>query len=106
MWNPFGNGNTLGLEGSERGKTIRDEEHDLGARITLEREADVAPFAITCGIYGLMMHTRFFENEDEAVAEYDKMKASLSGLVERLGDPGFGQSQANEAIQAFVESYP
>ncbi len=93
-----------------RGETIRDEEHDLGARITLERNADIAPCAITCGIYGWMVHTRFFVTEEEAAAEYDKMKASLSEIVERIGDPNYDDRGATEkaikAMEAFVETYP
>jgi hypothetical protein len=106
MWHAFENGKTLGRKGSERGETIRDEECDPGARITLERDADVAPFAITCGIYGWMVHTRFFETEDEASAEYDKMKESLFEIVARLSDPGLTNLQANETMEAFVKTYP
>jgi hypothetical protein len=106
MWHAFDDGKTLGQKGSEKGETIRDEEHDLGARITLERNAEVAPFAITCGIYGLMVHTRFFETEDEAIAECHKMKASLSEIVQQFSDPGFNELQAIEAMEAFIKTYP
>jgi hypothetical protein len=57
-WHSFENGGTLGQAGSEEGTILRDEEHPLGARISLERDCRVAPFAITCGIYGWMLHTR------------------------------------------------
>jgi hypothetical protein len=107
MWHSFDNGATLGLKGSEDGETICDEEHALGARITLEQNAKIAPFAITSGIYGWMLHTRFFAKEDEAVAEYDKMKASLSKIVEQFSDPNFdGCRETEKAIEAFVETYP
>ena len=107
MWQPFNNGMTLGLKGSESGETIRDEEHVQGARITLEQNANIAPFTITCGIYGWMVHTRFFATEDEAVAEYDKMKASLSEIVERFSDPNYDDRRVTEkAIETFVETYP
>jgi hypothetical protein len=107
MWKPFDNGSTLGLKGSESGETTRDEEHVQGARITLEKNGNIAPFAITCGIYGWMVHTRFFVTEDEAVAEYDKMKASLSEIVEWFSDPNCDDRRATEkAMEAFVETYP
>jgi len=107
VWKPFDNGTTPGLKGSESGETIRDEEHVYGARITLEKNANIAPFAITCGIYGWMVHTRFFATEDEAGAEYDKMKASLSEIVERISDPKDDDRRATEkAMEAFVETYP
>ena len=107
MWHSFGDGATLGLKGSESGETIRDEEHALGARITLERNTRIAPFAITCGIYGWMVHTRFFDTQEEAIADYDKMKANLSEIVERFSDPNYDDRRATEdAIEAFVEAFP
>lgn len=57
-----------------------------------------------------MVHTRFFVTEEEAAAEYDKMKASLSEIVERIGDPNYDDRGATEkaikAMEAFVETYP
>jgi hypothetical protein len=41
--------------GAKAEKVIFDQEHELGARITLERNTRAAPFAITCGIYGWMV---------------------------------------------------
>jgi len=58
-WHQFEDGATLGQKGSESGVILRDEEHPQEARITLERDTRTAPFAITCGIYGCMLHTRF-----------------------------------------------
>ena len=106
MWKPFDKGATLGSNGSESGETIRDEEHVLGARITLERNADIAPFSKACGIYGWMVHTRFFSTENEAVVEYDKMKACLSEIVEPFSDPSYDRHATEEAMEAFVKDYP
>lgn len=107
MWHSFGDGTTLGLKGTENGETMRDEEHVHGARITLEQNTKIAPFTITCGVYGWMVHTRFFSTEDEAIAEYDKMKASLTEIVERFTDPNHDNRRATEdAIKAFVETFP
>ena len=80
-WHPFEGGTTLGQNGSESGVILRDEEHYSEARITLERDTNVAPFAITCGIYGCMMHTRWFDLESEASSQYDQMKVALSALL-------------------------
>ena len=55
-WLPFENGTTIGATGSEGGVILRDELHPHGARITLEQTS--TGFAITCGIYGWMVHTR------------------------------------------------
>lgn len=107
MWHPFKNGATLGQKGSENGETIRDEEHSVGARITLECNTTVAPFAITCGIYGWMFHTRFLSTEDEATSEYEKMKASLAEILAPFGKPDCDNRRATEeAIEKFVEKYP
>ena len=108
-WRPFEDGATLGLPGSEEGIVARDEEHFLGARITLERATTVAPFAITCGIYGWMMHTCFLGSEPEAESQYDLMKNSLSALLEgaeKSADIDGGHQVLIEGIEKFVGEYP
>jgi len=53
MWRRFEAGSTVGLKGTEDGVILRDEDHDAGARITLDRECTHGvSFAVTCGIYG------------------------------------------------------
>jgi predicted transposase len=59
VWRPFEDGETGSSEGSKGGTFLRDEEYDAGARITLERCAYGISFALTCGIYGWFIHTRF-----------------------------------------------
>ena len=66
-WQPFHAGKTCGEIGTEAGVILRDEEHVEGARITLERverrrrfRRPVVRYAITCGIYDWMVHTRCF----------------------------------------------
>lgn len=81
-WIDFDNGTTAGATGSEGGTVLRDELHPEGARITLERTA--ARFAITCGVYGWMVHTRFFDDASEAVAAYEEMKPALAAILARL----------------------
>ena len=81
-WHRFENGGTLGKAGSENGTMVRDEEYSLGARISLERDCRSAPFAITCGIYGWMLHTRFFSSQFEAETQYEAMKSALAVLLE------------------------
>lgn len=76
-WQPFDCGTTNGQPGSENGIIIRDVELSDGARITLERDGWIAPFAITCGIYGWMVHTRYFSNEAEAQQEFEKMQVPM-----------------------------
>lgn len=57
---------TIGETGSESGKIIYDVENVNGARITIEKETDIAPFAVTLGVYGIMFHTDFFSTETDA----------------------------------------
>src|ERR1039458_9541762 len=108
-WHPSEDGAALGQAGSEEGIVVRDEEHSLGARITLERDARIAPFAITCGIYGWMMHTRFFSTEAEAESQYDLMKTSLSELLEAAGQTAGidgGRQVMYDGIDEFIGAYP
>lgn len=118
VWCPFQDGSTIGSEGSEGGLTIRDEEHPDGARITLERtekrrlfRSPIAGYAITCGLYGWMVHTRFFDSENSARAAYDDMKDSLERLIDMLpleSDAEVEQklSDVVDAISAFIKEFP
>lgn len=108
-WLTVGDGLTMGSEG---GVVLADEEDDAGgARITLERGASLAPFAITCGVYGWMVHTRFFGGGDDARAAYEAMKPELEGLVALVPMNADPEKAAKidilvAAIRAFVDKYP
>src|ERR1700733_10767229 len=111
MWQPFDEGRTIGTRGSEEGSIVVDEEHSLGGRLTLERNAVVAPFAITCGIYGWMMHTRYLSNEDEAVRAVGPMKNALDQILTSIpqsNDPAKDAKMRGvfEAIETFVGRFP
>ena len=108
-WHQFDGGRDLGQRGSEGGVILRDDEHPYGSRITLERGGD-RPFSITCGIYGWMVHTRFFTKQEKAHHAFDEMKA---GLVEILNIiPTTDKADAanmeavSDAIDAFLERFP
>jgi hypothetical protein len=110
-WYPFDNGKSIGQRGSENGIIIRDEEHGDGARITLERDGHIAPFAITCGIYVWMFHTRFFSNEPEAQCEFESMKSELARICSTIPlttDPEVGSKSraVADAISEFVRRFP
>ena len=106
-WYPFDSGSTLGQKGSEDGVILRDEEHPLEARITLERDTPTVPYAITCGIYGSMVHTRFFSEEEEACVQYDRMRDALGSLLETEDGGGpEGCGSFLDGVAAFVEAYP
>jgi hypothetical protein len=114
MWQPFDQGRTIGKSGSEMGIILLDEENVDGARITLERRrfwSRRAPFAITCGIYGRMVHTRFFANEQDARRDYEDMNQALNSIIRAIplkSDPN-RDAKMNATIQMineFVEQYP
>ena len=99
------------VTGSEGGTIVLDEEHGLGARITLEKDGAIAPFAITCGIYGWMFHTRFFSSLDEATQAYEVMKPELVTILEAIpfsSDPEVKEKSArvSKAISDFVDRFP
>jgi hypothetical protein len=84
MWQSFDKGRTIGKSGSETGVILLDEEHADGARITLEGDCRPAPFTITCGIFGWMVHTRFFANEEGARRAYEDMKQALDRIIRSI----------------------
>jgi hypothetical protein len=118
QWQLFGSGSTVGGTGSEAGVILRDEEHVEGARITLERSETkrfprrpVVRYAITCGIYGWMVHTRFFASDEQAVREYDRMKPDLAAILAQvplLTDPDLESKMdhVTAEIRAFIERFP
>lgn len=112
-WIPFDDGQSIGQTGSEGGFIERDEEHVYGARITLESEA-LTPFAITCGVYGWMVHTRFFSDEAEAQVEFEKMKDALEEVLEfDVSEREPDEANKTESVDAlsariseFVDRFP
>lgn len=68
-WLQFEKGKTVGKIVSGNGTIILDIENTNGARITLLENYNGISFAITLAIYGMMSHTHF-ENELEEANEY------------------------------------
>lgn len=104
-------GATIGQRGSEDGVIVRDDEHEAGARITLERDCTHAPLTITLGIYGWMCHTRFFGVEPEAEAEFTRMQDGLAAILELVPPAEDPEAEAKgrrvaDAISDFVERFP
>jgi len=104
-WYPFKNGESIGQTGSEGGLILRDEEHRDGSRVTLEHRAN--RFAVTCGIYGWMVHTRLFDSENAALMGFDETKEELTNILVfiPLKDEASDQNMrvAKGAIADFVE---
>jgi hypothetical protein len=106
-WSDFEDGATLGSRGTESGIIVLDEEYDEAARISLERETGTAPFAITCGVYGRLMHTRFFDLEAEARSEYAAMKVALQEIVDGFDSPDpQANDRARQILYGFLDRFP
>lgn len=110
-WHAFDDGKTVGTLGSENGTITRDEEHDGGARVTLERGESIAPYSITCGVYGWMAHTRFFGDKVAAESEFDLMKAALDDLLAKVPyetdpDAKTKSQEVVRSIEQFIEAFP
>ena len=109
-WLPYDEGSSIGEAGSDGGVIVRDDEYGGGARITLER-GNFASFSITCGLYGWMVHTRFFSTQAEAEREYAAMQPELAALVDSIpltGDPDADEKRdaVYDAISRFVDRFP
>lgn len=67
-----------GAVGSENGLVLSDEEYANSCRITLEKCPKY--YAITCGVYGAMVHTVFCgDNYQET---YSAMKKELQEFID------------------------
>lgn len=110
-WAGFDDGRSIGETGSESGRIVSDLESDGGARITLEEGGMVAPWSITCGVYGWMVHTRFFETRDLAEAEMELMQSAIDDILaeaSRIAGPDdrSGYRRVAALCNAFVERFP
>jgi hypothetical protein len=110
-WYAFDDGDSIGNTGSEGGRILLDDEHPEGARITLEEGVSCATFAITCGVYGWMVHTRFFSCEGVALAESKAMKTALEtvlALILSEAEPELCDrpSAVSTALEEFVQRFP
>lgn len=86
-------------KGSEDGWIIEDEEIPGVCRITLEEDGITAPYSITCGVCGLMLHTAFAADYDEGIRKYEGMKRDLGECGRLLDDKAF---DAGEWCEVFT----
>ena len=91
MWDKVENGTIIGQKDSENGCIIADEEYKKSCRITLEINGEIAPYSITCGIYGLMCHTIFAENEKEGIYKYNAIKEELEIFIDSDNEDEIGE---------------
>jgi hypothetical protein len=96
-WDSYANSNTIGKRGSESGIILQDFENLKGARITLEKDCNGIPFAITLGIYGVMFHTHFEKDLDTANDYIKNSKYKINKLFDLYSIPEERQSDLWEA---------
>lgn len=85
QWIAFDAGKSLGSQGSESGIIIKDEEIENSARITIEKDGQIAPFAITLGIYGLTFHTNFYSSIQTAEEDFKWYKQKIEEILALYG---------------------
>ena len=68
-----------GSIGSEGGIVLADEEYKGACRITLEKCEKYC--AVTCGVYGAMVHTAFADF-DCGQRKYNEMKQELKRFID------------------------
>jgi hypothetical protein len=110
-WTPYDQGSTLGKTGREGGAIVVDDEYVGAARIILEENCLRAPYAITCAVYGYLLHTRFLADDETAQYALDEMKAALVAIVASLpgaDDPDEAAQSAAlaDAVDAFMRRFP
>ena len=108
MWNDFESGASLGTRGSEGGRIIHDQEKTGWARITLEESCRKIPFAITCGLYGWMVHTRYVSDLPKANAEFEAMRHELEQIVTQIQNTPSSDlaKKVAQLCEEFVSRYP
>lgn len=111
-WGPGDHGPAPGAAGSERGVVVRHDEYwdgDHGAGLTIERDIPNGPAgsaAITCGVYGWMLHTRFFASMAEAQAAAELMRPVLAELVEAIVGGQISVEHPGTGWSDFVARFP
>ena len=97
-WIKYKNGNTVGEKGNENGIILDDEEYNSSGRITLEKCDEY--YAITCGVYGAMVHTVFCSPK-ESTELFEKIKKDLGDFLSRETD----EDEEAEFYDVFVKKY-
>jgi hypothetical protein len=103
-WEPYNNGRSIGIIGSEGSQIIRDEEHPLGARMTIKQGQDYV--SVSCNIAGKIDHTRFFKRMTAAKRDYETMQQELTEVIEAVSAAHAADIRVWEAISGFVTRFP
>ena len=103
-WKPFNHGRSIGMKGSEGGTIIFDEEHPLGARMTIKQGREYV--SVSCSIAGKIDHTRFFKEMRGAELEYKNMQKEMDKVLDAISSVRAADIKVWEAISTFVRRFP
>lgn len=92
-WTAYDGGSSLGGMGSQGGTIARDEAQEDQLRLTYEVDDSRSFHALTCSVTGWLLHHRFFDNAEQALAEFEAMKPALEDLRTRLREGGPGSPE-------------
>ena len=103
-WKPYNRGRSIGVKGSEGSVILRDEEHPLGARMTIKQGKDYV--SVSCNISGKIDHTRFFKEMRGAEREYANMQKEMEKVLKAISSAKAADIKVWETISGFVARFP
>lgn len=109
-WVPFDAGSSIGWMGSQGGAIARDEDFAGQLRLTYEADTSRSFHAVSCSVAGWLLHHRFFDQAEQAVAAFDAMKPALEELRTHLREGGPASAEearrAGPLLAAFLARFP
>lgn len=87
-----------GMIGSENGEILADEEYQNSCRITLEKCESY--YAITCGVYGGMVHTAFADS-----SHYQEMYSAMKKDLQEFVDKAISSDEELLFYDEFIMKY-
>ena len=101
-WKPYNNGQSVGTDGPEGDKILKDEIKSIIARITIKQSPQYV--SVTCSVPGWIEHTRFYKELTDAQREYDQMKEELAKIVQVITATN-DQLKVWDMISTFVRRF-
>lgn len=110
IWHQFDNGNTIGQEGRMEGIIIFDEEHEFGARITIEKESKIYPklFCTNAEIYGgyYSFSCHYNSTSEQAKKDAEFIKTEFEKALSIIAKtPPEGKRNYDNLSKIFIELY-
>lgn len=82
LWKAYDDGNTIEEAGVDGGTIIKDEQYRQRCRITIEKNSIMGAYSITCGIYGLMVHSVSCCSKENAFEQFEQMKKEAADFID------------------------